>query len=273
MPKQSIGQNLTWEKAIEIVLRDADEPMSCVGIATAISERKLRTKFGATPQNTINVVINQSIKHDPSGSPFEKEGRGIYRFRGAPEDGQNTHPASDDEKIAKKKLGVVKAIGVYWDRYKVDWSERPPRIIGSELSDSDEIDFSQQRGVYLLHDRQGIVYVGQTSAQSLAERLSQHTSNRLASRWDRFSWFGVYGVNTAGKLETQSQPEEISIDMVITSMEAVLIEAIEPRQNRQRGYDIQDKEYIQVDANRDKRVRNQKDVLDTVLQALISRTN
>jgi non-homologous end joining protein Ku len=48
-----------------------------------------------------------------------------------------------------------------------------------------------------------------------------------------------------------TSPGHISVhitqDMVILLLEAVLIEAMEPRQNRQRGYDLQDHEYIQVE--------------------------
>jgi hypothetical protein len=57
----------------------------------------------------------------------------------------------------------------------------------------------------------------------------------LNGRWSRFSWFGVYPVTEGGLLKTDSDFSNVSIDFVIAAMEAVLIEALEPRQNRKRG--------------------------------------
>lgn len=41
--------------------------------------------------------------------------------------------------------------------------------------------------------------------------------------------------------------EHVSIDTLITTMEAVLIEGLEPRQNRKRGDDFQAVEFLQVE--------------------------
>ena len=38
-----------------------------------------------------------------------------------------------------------------------------------------------------------LVYIGQAGGQGngLFDRLTQHTTDRLAERWSRFSWFGL----------------------------------------------------------------------------------
>jgi len=76
--------------------------------------------------------------------------------------------------------------------------------------------------------------------------LWQHTIDRLNGRWDRFSWFGVYPVREDGSLHTTAS-FSVDIDTVIITMEAVLIEGLEPRQNRKRGDDLQAVEFIQVE--------------------------
>jgi hypothetical protein len=110
-------------------------------------------------------------------------------------------------------------MGMFGDRENVSWSQTP-RILGTRAPNSDPIDFCKQIGVYLLHDRQSVLYVGQTKGQNFGKRLWQHTVDRHKGRWDRFSWFGVYGVNANGTLQTGDATFPITIEMVIISMEA-----------------------------------------------------
>ena len=117
--------------------------------------------------------------------------------------------------------------------------------------------------MYLLYDRREIVYVGQSNEErkhsSIGQRLKLHTRNRLRSRWDRFSWFGL---NPVGK-SVPSSPFADGTDVgwngatkaVIDVIEAVLIEAIEPRQNRRQGDYFRGLEYLQVE---DPKVTNRK---------------
>ena len=71
-------------------------------------------------------------------------------------------------------------------------------------------------------------------------------SDRLNGRWDRFSWFGIYGVGESGDLET-AKSVTFGVDMLIATMEALLIEGLEPPQNRKRGDDFRAAEYLQVE--------------------------
>ena len=77
----------------------------------------------------------------------------------------------------------------------------------------------------------------------MGKRLYEHTIDRLGSRWNRFSWFGLLNVTDDGKLvETQIK---VTLPSLIATLEALLIEALEPPQNRKRGDDFSVMEYIQ----------------------------
>lgn len=65
----------------------------------------------------------------------------------------------------------------------------------------------------------------------------------MAARWDRFSWFGLLPVSEKGALGLL--PTTYDAAKIIPALEAILIEALEPRQNRKRGDDLSAVEYIQ----------------------------
>ena len=102
-----------------------------------------------------------------------------------------------------------------------------------------------RKGVYLLHDGNKVVYVGRKTDQPLGLRLKQHTSDRLNGRWDRFSWFGIFGVSEDGRLAKKTA-DVFNIDNLIATMEALLIEGLEPPQNRKRGDDFSAVEFLHV---------------------------
>jgi len=108
---------------------------------------------------------------------------------------------------------------------------------------------NRTEGVYLLHDRRYVVYVGRATEQTLVSRLKDHTHDRLEGRWDRFSWFGVYPVRDDGNLSDENTNEYrqpvYERNILIVTMEALLIEGLEPPQNRKRGDDFRGIEFIQ----------------------------
>lgn len=238
-----MSQNLGWKEAIQEVLRKSDGPMHYTDIADQIVELELREDLGATPANSVAAVITTSIQKEGTGSPFLKAGRGLYGLRNAP-----LAQVRDISPLAPEAIpttGVVNAFGMFWERSKVNWFSNP-QILGAQQAGK-PVNFCEQRGVYLIHDTQGVVYVGRTTDQPLGRRLYQHTVDRLSGRWDRFSWFGVYPVNEDGSLRTSATFSHTSVDTVIATMEAVLIEGLEPRQNRKRGDDFQAVEFLQVE--------------------------
>lgn len=98
--------------------------------------------------------------------------------------------------------------------------------------------------MYLLYDGREVIYVGRSTERPLGKRLTEHTQDRLATRWDRFSWFGLKPVKQDGSFG--NLPASYLSDLLIPALEAVLIEAVEPRQNRKRGDDLSAVEYFQT---------------------------
>jgi hypothetical protein len=242
---------LGWKDAIMAVLTANKAPMHYVEIAERIFERGLRTGQTATPAATVAATIGQSMQYDDP-SPFIRVSRGVYGLREPQEETPATAKAEqvETEELVESEssevTGLVNAFGMFWDRTKVHW-ETDPRILGQQQTGSKPVNFGEQRGVYLLHDYQGVVYVGRATDQNLGKRLQQHTFDRLTGRWTRFSWFGVYPVKQDGTLKTSIDFSNASINIVIATMEAVLIEGLEPRQNRRRGDDFQAIEFLQVE--------------------------
>jgi hypothetical protein len=253
---------LGWREAVISVLQNNNEAMHYTDIADEIISRGLRTSVGATPANSVNVTISDSLNQQGNASPFERTARGYYRLRvatqeciasstsspmGAPE-ALEPHIQSRAELTAeanRDSTGLINALGMYWSREKVNWGVGIPKLLGRQTAGSQAVDFSDQRGVYLLYDRSEVIYVGRAIDQGIGTRLKQHTFDRLNSRWDRFSWFGVYSVSDSGELETSEQNNDRGI--LIATMEALLIESVEPSQNRRRGDEFRAVEFLQAE--------------------------
>jgi hypothetical protein len=220
-----------WRDAIIAVLKAAKAPMHYTEISEQIFERGLR-KQTATPANTVAACLGQSIKNDGEHSPFIRVSPGVWALRNAQTDApalaQKELEEAEEPGEADEVTGLVNAFGMFWDRGRVIW-ETDPRILGQQQDGSKPVNFCEQRGVYLLHDSQGVVYVGRATDQNMGRRLKQHTSDRLTSRWTRFSWFGVYPVQEDGTLKTSVNLSNLSSTIIIATMEAVLIEGLEPR--------------------------------------------
>ncbi len=67
----------------------------------------------------------------------------------------------------------------------------------------------------------------------------------MSTRRDRFSWFGLLPVGDSGTLGTL--PSSFDASKLLPALEAILIESLEPRQNRTRGGDLAAVEYIQLE--------------------------
>jgi len=132
---------------------------------------------------------------------------------------------------------------MFWRKEAVEWVARP-KLLGMQQIGATPVDFCEQLGVYLLYDGREVIYVGRTTDRPLGKRLYEHTIDRMSARWDRFSWFGLLPVSSGGKIG--SLPETYSAAKLIPALEAILIEALEPRQNRKRGDGLTAVEYLQV---------------------------
>jgi hypothetical protein len=265
-------QKLGWIEAIKAVLQDAQEPMSAQEIVDAIFDRGLHPETGATPAATVGSRIYTSIQNEGLASPFVRPIPGRFALKSS---GQIESPSGGPKDITEKSpeegtsqlTGIVNALGMFWERSKVNWERSIPKLWGS-LPKGTAVDFCTQQGIYLLHDNQGVVYVGKADKQGLGVRLKKHTIDRLNGRWDRFSWFGVYPVTEGGTLNAHADFSNISVSTVIAAMEAVLIEALEPRQNRRGGdWKIEAIEVIQIE-DPDLKDKRKKAVVDEMKKKL-----
>lgn len=231
---------MTWHDAIVEVLREANEPMHYTEIADAIAERGLKKDLGPVPARSVSATIAAMLNDD-----VIRVKRGYYALPVAEhalpilQDGVETEAEAPD-------VGFINAFGMYWERDQVVWNNKSGRMLGQQASGSSPVNFWNQRGVYLLYDGHEVVYVGRTTEQALGTRLKQHVSDRLKGRWDRFSWFGIFPPNDAGDVNTTA-PSKYGTDMLIATMEALLIEGLEPPQNRKRGDDFRAVEFLQVE--------------------------
>ena len=255
---------MKWLDAIIKVLQNNKsengdfEPMHYVDITNAIIDGNLRQKFGGTPQNTVNANITTHP------NLFNSLGLGLY---GLTEEGQQyaveenvplqvnaeQHVDVDELEEAQEvinseiekenKSKIIKIFGMFWDRTKINWADG--KMEGQQNSKSDPLDFTNIRGIYLLYDGREVVYVGQALDSSILKRLKDHTRDRLSGRWNRFSWFGIDGINPDGSIVKADDVLNVNIGDLINSLEGILIEGLEPRQNRKQGNKFGD-EYIQV---------------------------
>ena len=152
---------------------------------------------------------------------------------------------------------------MFWSRENVDW--RNANLYGCQNGSSSCINFKDQVGIYLLHDHREVIYVGQAIKQPISKRLADHCKDRLNGRWNRFSWFGFYGISDNGHLITDDfHNTNFSIENVANALEAILIEGLEPRQNRKGGNDF-GYEFLQfIDPKIEK--KKQREIIEKLLE-------
>lgn len=241
-----MAKELTWRDAINKVLSAAPTPMHYNEIAEQIVSNGLRTHIGATPAATVNAQISASIKHDGSASPYVRVAKGTFALIQS----ANTSAPFKEPSIAsldasegmEEQYDIVSSFGMFWRRDAIQWAASP-KLLGMQQLGATPVDFNKQLGIYLLYDGREVIYIGRSTDRPLGRRLYEHTLDRLAARWDRFSWFGLLPVSESGQLAPL--PSTYEATKIIPALEAILIEALEPRQNRKRGDDLSSVEFIQ----------------------------
>jgi hypothetical protein len=238
MPKE-----LTWRKAIDKVLSEAPGAMHSRDITDKIIADGLHSSLGATPTATVGAQLYVAIKTEGDKCPFQKVGRGLFVWKAKAGITQKpTTQVDETEEEDEVQYEIISSFGMFWRREAIDWGPTP-KILGMQRIAAQPVDFQNQIGIYLLYDGREVIYVGRATDRPLGRRLYEHTRDRLSSRWDRFSWFGMLPVSDTGVLATL--PESYVGTKVIPAIEAILVEALEPRQNRKRGDDLSEVEYIQ----------------------------
>jgi hypothetical protein len=262
---------MTWRKAIDTVLASSATPLHYEEITKRIVAQSLRTSLGATPASTVNASISNLIKHDGDNAPYIRVAKGTYALR-PNASGITVVPAkltpdvSESEDI-EEQYEVVTSFGMFWRRDAVEWVATP-KLLGMqqiEETGATPVDFFKQLGIYLLYDGREVIYVGRSTDRPLGRRLYEHTLDRMSTRWDRFSWFGLLPVSETGQLGLL--PDNYKAATLIPALEAILIEALEPRQNRKRGDDLAAAEFFQrIDPQIAK--KRIKETLDAALNKL-----
>jgi len=183
---------LQWKDAIIAVLKAAKAPMNYSEIAKQVFERGLRKEQTATPAATALDCVKYSIQREGEHSKFVRVSRGVYALRAhmnAPAVAEKEAEELAEGESPDEITGLVSAFGMSWDRAKVNWEKTDPPILGEQQAGASRVNFCTQSGIYLLHDSQGVVYVGRASDQNLGRRLQQHTSDR----WPRVG-HGFHGL-------------------------------------------------------------------------------
>lgn len=245
--------DLKWKEAIEKVLNEEKKQLHYTEIAELIAERGYRKSLGATPQDTVSANITTDLNANKDKSIFARVDKGYYILRKFLSEPDNTLIDESEPQIINDKVvtidnhKIINAFGIYWNRNLVHWKSTPD-LLGIQQVGASEVNFKDQKGIYLLHDGRETIYIGQAIEQSLGKRLKDHTTDRLAGRWDRFSWFGFYPVSEDAKLNLDAKFKDFTIQNLGDILEAILIESIEPRQNRKQGNSFQGIEYLQKEA-------------------------
>jgi hypothetical protein len=258
---------LTWKKAIDKVLATSSQPLHYKEITEKIISDGLRKSLGATPAATVNAQISASIKKQGDESPYIRVAKGTFKLAKKPTPGggakklELTKPEPEEE---EEQYAIVSSFGMFWRREAIAWIGSP-KILGMQQIGATPVDFTKQLGIYLLYDGREVIYVGRTTDRPLGRRLYEHTIDRMSARWDRFSWFGLLPVSDTGSLG--KLPTTFDATKMIPALEAILIEALEPRQNRKRGDDLAAVEYLQKEDPSIKK-KMVKDVLETALSEL-----
>lgn len=260
---------MTWKEAIRTILLqnkvgDSYLPMHYRDITDKIIEANLVDSYGKTPANTVSRILTTSV------GIFTRVDEGIYTLTMDAQKQAKTHnTTSTKEKTAlitnsdKTPCTISKLVpsyGMFWMRDAINW-DSAPKLLGVESTGASPIDLSEMRGIYMLYDGREVIYVGQAIDRPIIKRLSEHTKNRLATRWNRFSWFGFDSIHSdSGQIIKQSEVFTSDIHSLANVLEGILIEGLEPRQNRRQGDNFGFEYYQEIDKDvlKDKLLSNLK---------------
>ena len=232
-------KQMTWEKAVLKVLRDANEALHPQQIYRKIADEKMVKTRAKNPSDTVwttctNLVRKQKIRRVEPG---------IFQINQDPAEAtkEEIQGAIEDAKQAEKYPS--RAYGLLWSRDKVNWKGLSKKnkwgegLLGQDSEGTQPRNFSTEPGIYLLHQHGRVMYVGQAKV-ALYERLLMHTKDDLSDRWDEFSWFALGEVGKVNHSDLPMSDMSAEKGVIIDLLEAVLIEAILPPLNKKRGNNL-----------------------------------
>jgi len=129
---------------------------------------------------------------------------------------------------------LIKSYGEFWNPDLVDW-KNSRNLLGRRTRMGRNINVYDELGVYVLYSDYTPVYVGKAFSSSIGGRIKGHRqSSRKGPRWDRFSWFGVLGLDSKDRLKKSKHGLRVTTEELVATLEALLIVAIDPRLNQRR---------------------------------------
>lgn len=261
---------MTWKEAIKKILEENKVgssyiPMHYRDITNKIIDENLVDSYGKTPARTVSMTLTTSK------GIFTRVDEGTYILSSSTKEKvkkENTNNTKEKKLSPQKNVTtscvnhekLVPSYGMYWMRDAINW-ESVPKLLGVESTGASPIDLSEMRGIYMLYDGREVIYVGQAIDRPIIRRLLEHTKNRLATRWNRFSWFGLDGIRPdSGKIIKQSEVFTTDLHSLANVLEGILIEGLEPRQNRKQGDNFGFELYQEIDKDvlKDKLLSNLK---------------
>lgn len=245
------SRSLTWQQAVLCVLRETNAPLHYTEVEREIIRRDLKSKTATSQATTNSALRNLLSKSGKNGVREIYNQKGVYAIASL---GEKLNQQLREEEAAENGENriTVKALGLFWERNRVNWNSGN-KLLGQQSENAITVDFADQDGVYILHDRRDIMYVGKTytptARYGLYKRLQDHHQDpRKTVYWDAFSWFGFKPVSAEGKLG--EAPNTATLKSVIDVIEAIFIEALMPRLNQQSGEGMADARrdslYLQV---------------------------
>jgi hypothetical protein len=125
---------------------------SCLRACAVLSARR--------PATTVGAILSNSLREKTS--PYLRVARGEYTLKekalAASNDQVEANTAENVEPATE--TGALRAFGMFWHRDLVFWAGTPPRLLGRQGAGATNVNFAAQIGVYLLHDRERVIYVG-----------------------------------------------------------------------------------------------------------------
>ncbi len=135
---------------------------------------------------------------------------------------------------------LIKAYGLYWNPEIVNWGSRGAGnagdLNGKIKTDTGHsiIDFWGAKGIYVLHHEFRPIYVGKAFGTLMGPRLRAHLTDRLAGRWDMFSWFSISAPRITKGDVSQPGRRTHAPETVTNTLEALAILIADPALNRKR---------------------------------------
>lgn len=166
---------------------------------------------------------------------------------------------------------LIKLYGEFWNPDIVDWGKVGAGNQGSLLGkiktgrENKEVNFWDCQGIYVLMDGFNVVYVGKAFSTSMGKRLRDHLSDRLAGRWDMFSWYSTSNYRKTTNDIKDAGGRITKPETIINTLEALAILIADPRLNRRRESIPDAVEVLQSESVHPKTIRSYlRQILETL---------